>query len=177
MVRYADLRNVKLLSIILYYTWENGQVEAINKILINHIKTNKHKYKKLTWEIKLSYKLTNIHQRGNKNKMLYYTSNWIYNLIYYRDKMTYRFKILEYVSWSIEQLKRRKCNSFKKYHLTKWIDNWVIWQAGQKERIPNRGFSMENNLPMDTSNLNSRKRSPKRNHLLLLINYCQIMYI
>jgi hypothetical protein len=40
MVRYANSRNIKLLTSTLYYAQANGQVEAINKILINLIKKN-----------------------------------------------------------------------------------------------------------------------------------------
>ena len=35
MVRYAESRNIKLLASTPYYAQANGQVEAINKILIN----------------------------------------------------------------------------------------------------------------------------------------------
>jgi hypothetical protein len=40
MVRYVNSRNIKLLTSTLYYAQANGQVEAINKILINLIKKN-----------------------------------------------------------------------------------------------------------------------------------------
>lgn len=79
VVRYAQSRNIELVASTPYYAQANGQVKAINKILINLIKTHV-KQKSKNWHATLTQIL-----RAYRNSPKGATGTTPFKLVYGQD--------------------------------------------------------------------------------------------